>query len=191
MFVYNVSEGISLKLLETRHSEQFFDLVRKNFDRLAVWCPWLGRTETLEAARDFLQDKIDRFAAGNGFTAGVFFGERLAGVIALEYIDRANSATEIGYWLDAAAEGRGVVTACCRVLLGFAFDELKLDRVQIRCASENLRSRAIPRKLGFRQEGTLRQCERLPDRVVDLVVYGMLREEWIELRTSRVAASVA
>ena len=103
--------------------------------------------------------------------------------MALEYIDRVNKVTEIGYWLDEHAVGRGLVTNACRRFIDHAFANLNLERVQIRCASENLRSRAIPEKLGFTQEGVLRRCERLHDRIVDLVVYEIRKGEWT-LRTS-------
>jgi ribosomal-protein-serine acetyltransferase len=86
--------------------------------------------------------------------------------------------TEIGYWIDGDAEGKGLAIEACRSIIAYAFSDLGLRRVQIRCANENHRSRAIPEKLGFREEGIIRQCERLRDRTVDLVIYGMLSEEW-------------
>jgi ribosomal-protein-serine acetyltransferase len=50
--------------------------------------------------------------------------------------------------------------------------------MEIRCEPENRRSRAIPERLGFREEGTLREVQRIGDRRTDLVVYGMLAPEW-------------
>jgi ribosomal-protein-serine acetyltransferase len=180
MFVFPLWDRAELRLLETRHADEFFQLVKKNFNRLALWCPWLDRVATADATRAFLRDKIDRFAAGNGFTSGVFLEGRIVGVVALEYVDSVNLTTEIGYWLDSEVEGKGLVINSSRALIDHAFDDLKLRRVQIRCATENRRSRAIPEKLGFVQEGIIRSCESLPDRNVDLVVYGMLAEEWRE-----------
>lgn len=178
MFACQINEGIKIGIIEQRQAEEFFGLVQRNYERLLTWCPWLGEVETVEKTRMFIRNKIERFADGNGFTAGFFQNEKLIGVIALEYIDHANRITEIGYWLDVEAEGLGLITKACSVLIEYAFDKLKLNRVQIRCASENIRSRAIPEKLGFVQEGVVRQCEVLHDRAVDLVIYGLLADEW-------------
>jgi ribosomal-protein-serine acetyltransferase len=64
------------------------------------------------------------------------------------------------------------------VLIDYAFNELGLNRLVISCASENKKSRAIAERLGFEQEGVLRQSDWLVDRFVDQVVYGALAGEW-------------
>ena len=178
MFNCKLSEGAELRLLEERHAEELFTLINRNHERLVVWVPWLGSSGSLEQTRDFIKRKLQRLADNNGFAAGIWHEGALAGEIALDYIDWPNCITEIGYWLDSSAEGRGLVTKACRSLIAYAFGELGLNRVQIRCAAENWRSRAIPEKLGFTQEGIVRQAERLHDRYVDLVIYGMLAAEW-------------
>jgi ribosomal-protein-serine acetyltransferase len=48
----------------------------------------------------------------------------------------------------------------------------------MRCAVENKKSRKIPERLGFREEGTIRQAEWLHEHFIDLVIYGMLASEW-------------
>lgn len=178
MFSYKLDTNTKIGLIEERHAEEFFALVQRNQERLLHWCPWLGEVGTIEKTREFLKSKLERFANGNGFTAGFFENGALIGVIALEYVDRANRVTEIGYWLSAETEGKGLIIRSCPVLIDYAFSQLKLQRIQIRCASENVRSRVIPEKLGFRQEGVLRQTEKLHNRFVDLVVYGILADEW-------------
>ena len=114
----------------------------------------------------------------NGFVAGLWHCGQLAGVIGYAGIDWPNRTTGIGYWLGAAFQGRGLVTKACRALIAYAFTELKLNRVEIRCAPGNQKSCAIPKRLGFTEEGTLREVEWLYDHFVDLVVYGMLASEW-------------
>lgn len=178
MFFCQISQTVELRILGERHTQEFFDLVQKNYDRLLHSCPWMDQVDSVEKTGVFIRSKLTKFASGDGFTAGFFEKGNLIGVIALEYIDHVNRTTEIGYWLDADAEGRGLVRAASRVLIDHAFTDLRLERIQIRCASENIRSRAIPEKLGFSQEGVIRRCERLHDRTVDLVIYGLLETEW-------------
>jgi len=178
MFVYKLSDEAELRLLEERHAEELFTLINRNHERLLMWVPWLDNTDSVEHTRDFIKRKLQQLADNNGFVTGIWYKGALAGEIAFDYIDWSNRMTEIGYWLDAEVEGKGLVTKACRVLIAHAFDNLGLNRVQIRCATENLRSRAIPEKLGFTQEGVLRQVERLHDRYVGLVTYGMLANEW-------------
>ena len=178
MFNHKLSDDAELRLLEERHAEELFALINRNHERLLVWVPWLSSTDSLEHTRGFIKRKLQRFADNNGFAAGIWYQGALAGEIELDYVDWSNRITEIGYWVGADVEGKGLVTKACRVLIAHAFDNLGLNRVQIRCATENLRSRAIPEKLGFKQEGILRQVERLHDRYVDLVIYGMLAHEW-------------
>jgi ribosomal-protein-serine acetyltransferase len=178
MFVCQFSESIKYTILETRHAGEFFRPVRQNYDRLLVWCPWLGRVRSIESTRLFLREKLQRFTDSNGFTAGVFDGGNLVDVIAFEYIDEPNSITEIGYWLDSYAEVKGLVIRSCRAVIDHALHELKLGRIQIRCATENRLGRTVAGKLGFPQEGIIRLFERLYDRTVNLVVYGMLSDEW-------------
>ncbi len=68
--------------------------------------------------------------------------------------------------------------AACRVLIDHAFDSLKLNRVEMHCGVENKKSRKIAEKLGFREEGVIRQSGWLHDHFVDYVIYGMLSSEW-------------
>jgi len=70
------------------------------------------------------------------------------------------------------------MTKTAGALTEYALNELKLNKVEIRAAVENQKSRNIPERLGFIQEGTIRRGEWLYDHYVDTVVYGMLREEW-------------
>lgn len=76
------------------------------------------------------------------------------------------------------------MTKSCAALLALCFTALDLERVEIRAAVDNSKSRAIPKRLGFVEEGCIRQGEYLYDKYVDLVVYGQLKKEWQALQKS-------
>lgn len=101
-----------------------------------------------------------------------------AGLISLKEIDNLNAKAEIGYWLDAAMTGKGIMTRSCKALISYAFDELRLNRVCIKTAVANKKSAAIPFSLGFLPEGTERAGELLNNKFKDLLVYSILKHEW-------------
>jgi ribosomal-protein-serine acetyltransferase len=93
-------------------------------------------------------------------------------------IDWLNRRSSIGYWLARDEQGRGTMTEAVRAHLDHAFGTWRLNRILIQAAVENARSRAIPERLGFREEGVLREVERVGDRMLDGVVYAMLAADW-------------
>jgi ribosomal-protein-serine acetyltransferase len=102
----------------------------------------------------------------------------MAGQIGYNYFNSIDRRTELGFWLGKEFEGRGLITRACTALIDNAFDKLSMNRIEIRCGADNLKSRRIPEKLGFKLEGTARQSEWLHDRFVDLAIYAMLSSEW-------------
>lgn len=99
-------------------------------------------------------------------------------MVGFRSVDWRNRSTTIGYWLAADAQGRGTMTTAVRALVDHAFAEWNLHRIELQCAPANHRSRAIPERLGFREEATLRETEWVGGRYLDRVVYGMLTTEW-------------
>jgi len=178
MFAHTLNDITELRMLEQQHAQELFVLIQQNRGRLRQWVPWLHRTSSFERTQCYIRDHLDRYADNNGFAAGIWFKGQLAGEIRYEYIDWQNKTTEIGYWVGQDFEGKGLVIESCKKFVAYAFECLKLNRVQIRCATENERSRAIPERLGFTEEGILRQSEWLERGFVDLVVYGLLADEW-------------
>ena len=185
MFSFRIDDEVELRLFEERHAEQFYALTEQNRAHLRAWLPWVDGTTSPEDTRAFIKGALQQFAHNNGFQAGIWVAGAPAGAIGFHYLDWTNRKTELGYWLGDAFQGRGVMTRACRALVDYAFDELDLQRVEIRCAVENMRSRAIPERLDFRQEGVLRQAEWLYDHFVDVVVYSVLAREWRSVAEER------
>jgi RimJ/RimL family protein N-acetyltransferase len=86
---------------------------------------------------------------------------------------------EIGYWIRNQGEGRGFVTEATALIAAFAFDSLHAQRVLIRCDARNLRSAAVPRRLGFVHEATLRnECRRSDGTLRDTFEFGITPDDY-------------
>src|SRR5208282_3294915 len=121
---------------------------------------------------------LEHLAANTGFTMGIWWEGRLAGIIGAGNIDWENRSAIIGYSLGESYQGKGLMTGACRALVDYLFAELKLHRIEIRCATDNPKSCAIPKRLGFSKEGVLRQAQAFDDRFLDIEVYGLLADDW-------------
>ena len=173
-----IDGDILLKPVECRDGEELFSLANANRFYLRQWLPWLDSTQSVKDTTKFIEESQKQLEQKSALVVGVHYHGKIAGVIGFHNFNWLNRSTTMGYWLAENLQGRGLMTRSCRDLINFAFNELKLNRVEIRCAVENARSRTIPERLGFQNEGTLRDGEWLYDRFVDLVVYGMLVREW-------------
>ena len=178
MFVYEVDEELTLKMMNSMNAERLFELTDRSRDYLKEWLPWLDHTTKVEHSKQFIEQAFQLHADRRALISGIFFRGELVGVISFNQFDWTNRIGYIGYWLGQDYQGKGITTRAVQALIDYGFDVLNLNRIDIRAAVENKASRAIPERLGFKQEGLLRQTEWLYDHYVDHVVYGMLAHEW-------------
>lgn len=173
-----VDEDTSLCMLEERHAQELYDLVDANRAHLRAWLPWVDYEKSVEDSRTFIKHTLQQFASNEGFQLGIWYQEQLAGVIGYHAINWSSRKVEIGYWLAESFQGKGLMTKACKTLVTYAFGELGLNKVSIECATGNNRSCAIPKRLGFTQEGILRDSEWLYDHYADHFIFGMLARDW-------------
>jgi ribosomal-protein-serine acetyltransferase len=165
-----ISEGLCLRLLEEEDALELHGLIEANREYLARWLPW-AESQTLVDSEDFIARSRDQVVGNDGFQGALVRDGAIIGMAGFPAVDWAHRSASIGYWLAEGQQGRGMMTAVVRRLVTHALTSWSLDRVEIRVAAENRRSRAIPERLGFVQEGILREAELVGDRHLDLVVY--------------------
>lgn len=170
----DLGDGAEIRLLEVDDAEEVFALVDAERERLRIWMPWVDTTKGPAEVRTYIETNrsTDSLDALGIYVDGAYVGG--CGLMT----DRGDVDIEVGYWIGSSHEGRGLATRATRGLIGHAFGELGRHRVTICVAPENTRSRAIPERLGFVQEGVLREAGRTGGGLVDLVVYGLLDREW-------------
>lgn len=178
MFHLKIDSELELRLFEPLHAKALSALIEKNRKYLRQWLPWLDINKGLKDTQAFIENSVKEYKTKKSVVTGIWCRGKLAGVASLVVIDWMHKWTVIGYWISEEMQGKGLVTKSSRSLIDYAFHDLKLNRVEIRCATENQKSRAVIERLGLKKEGIKRQSEWLYDHFVDALVYSVLAEEW-------------
>ena len=154
--------------------------VSENVEHLRPWMPWVyAEPEPLDAKVQRLKRFRGLFDLGQDFVYGIFNPEntKLLGGTGL-HTRLGESQLEIGYWVHKDFINQGLVTESTAALIKAAFELLHVHRLEIHCDPGNTASAAIPRKLGFTHEGTLRAKTRFLDHWSDSMIWGLLDTEY-------------
>ncbi|MFG6113748.1 GNAT family N-acetyltransferase [Halobacillus sp. MO56] len=178
MFTFKIDEEISLKLPEVSDAERVFELTDRSRHYLREWLPWVDGTKKVADTKSFIQLTRRGYIDNKSMTTFIMYKGEIVGTAGFNEIDWTNKIAYIGYWLGEEYQGNGIMTRVAKALTDYAFKELGMNRVDIKAAAGNKKSRAVPERLGYVEEGRIRQAEWLYDHYVDHVVYGMLAEEW-------------
>ncbi len=167
-----------LRQLAEEDAIDIFKTIDSQRAYLGRWLPFVEHTKELTDTETFVDSVVnapkDRFE----YLFTIRKKDMFAGLIGFKGTDWQNRKTEIGYWLSQSFQKQGIITRTVEKLCHFAFHELQLNRVQIKCAVENAASIAIPKRLGFLFEGIERDGELLTGHIyTDLVVYSKLKSD--------------
>lgn len=174
--ILNVDKNIVLKQLELTDTPDIFNTIDTQREHLGPWLPFVETTKQLSDTHAFVESVVNSPKDRMEYTFTIRVNGRMAGLIGFKATDRANKKTEIGYWLSRDFLGRGIMSRSVSTLCDFAFRELDINRIQIKCALANTPSRNIPQRLGFHLEGIERAGELLTGGVfTDLAVYSRLK----------------
>ena len=173
-----INPELTLRTITLEDAEAVFALTDNSRDYLREWLPWLDFTKELSDTISYIEGCIAGYEAKSSLSLVIMFRDEIVGIAGFNTINNGNKTAAIGYWLGKDAQGHGIMTKTVQALIQYAFDELQLNKVEIRAAVGNTKSRAIPERLNFTTEGTIRAAEWLYDHYVDHVVYGMLASEW-------------
>jgi ribosomal-protein-serine acetyltransferase len=155
--------------------EEIWAVVSADRERLGEWMPWVEGNTSIDVQRGWLENVLADSEGLEG--CGIFVAGKLAGGIGLRW-DPFGIAGEMGYWVRQPFEGRGLITRAVREFTRLGFEHVGLNRVVIRAGVENVRSRAVPERLGYVEEGIERGGGRGLGGFYDIVVYSMLADEW-------------
>jgi len=173
-----IGDEIILRRFVEQDIDTIYAVVDRNKDHLMEFMHWMVPDYSREMAQEFFERSTKAADTTESLGFGIFRDTDLLGSIGFVHFDELAGKTEIGYWIDQGEEGKGIVSAACKTLIDFAFDELGMNRIEIRCSAENTRSAAIPKRFGFKHEGHLREAEFRNGKLHDFLVFGLLKAEW-------------
>lgn len=156
------------------------DSVRESVEHLKPWMPWAhNEPEPFEEKAKRVLYFRGSFDMQKDYVYGIFNREetRLLGGTGL-HTRLGENQLEIGYWIHKDFVKQGLVTESTAALIKVAFEIVHVHRIEIHCDPRNLASAAVPRKLGFTHEGTLRAKTPFLDRWSDSMVWGLLDSEY-------------
>ena len=180
MVTFTIDNEIILRPFKNEDAKKIVTAVTENYDHLRAFLHWVVPEYDLSFAIEFIAQSRRGAEERTSIGFGIFERENLIGSIGFVNFNWPSKRAEIGYWIAKDHEGKGIITKSCKLLLNYAFGDLKLNRIEIRCAAENVRSRAVPERLGFTREAVLRQSLWRHDRFYDMVIYGILKDEWLQ-----------
>ncbi|PJN51980.1 GNAT family N-acetyltransferase [Bacillus mycoides] len=180
MLIHKIDEEVSLRMFNEGDAEEFYNLIISSKSYLKEWLGWIDYIESPEDTVKNIKARLKEFMENGGYpkSFAIIYKGGIAGTIGFNDINKANKIGIVGYWLGENFQGKGIMTKALKTLIDYGFKELALNKIEISIAVENKKSRALPERFGFVEEGKLRQAEWLYDHYVDHVVYGLLAAEW-------------
>ncbi|HWC10582.1 MAG TPA: GNAT family protein [Acidimicrobiales bacterium] len=177
---------VLLRPLVSTDFPQWREVRRRNGEWLLKWEPQPPKgnpddTADLAAFAARCGARQREWQLGTGYGFGIFVDDHLAGEINLSGVQRGPFQNAyVGYWIDEARAGRGYVPESLVVASRFAFEDLRLHRLQVAIIPRNRPSRRVVEKLGLRDEGTALRYLAINGVWEDHVRYAITAEEWEE-----------
>ncbi len=170
-----VDKNIRMEAIKLSMAQEIFDTIQRDRNYLKKWLPFVELTEKITDTERFIQSILNQSESKKDEVYSIWFNEEFAGLIGFKETDWLNRKTELGYWLSEKMQGKGIITKCIEKLIRYIFQKLKLNRIQIKIAVGNVKSAAIPKRLGFQFEGIEREGEKHNQKYLDLQVFSLLK----------------
>lgn len=162
-------------------ASEIYSLIDQNRDYLGRFLDFATPEYSLTDAETYARQSRENWGRTGEQSYGIIHSGSCAGTIGMHRFGARNRAVEIGYWLTADLQGRGIMTECVVKMLEMAFDHLGVNQVLISADVDNDRSRNVAERAGFRFDGVTRQwLTNARGELADMARYSILRDEWKE-----------
>lgn len=176
-------EHYLIRVVNMDDLQDYYELIAGNRKRLEdFFAGTVAITQNLADTRTHLLDVTGKWAEQSYYPFVVADTDtgRLIASIQVKNMDKSIPKAELGYYIDTAYEGKGIITKAMQLVIAYCFDELKLAKLLIRTYEGNIGSRRIAEKNGFKLEGIIRRDYKTTGgMVVDSMYYGLINDEYL------------
>jgi len=169
-----VTQDIELRAVEERYTVALHNLVGKNRAVLQPAFDWAQHVGSEEDTRRNVQSNQMLHQRGYAKMFLIFKDDALVGVLSFNTIEPTNKAGYIGYWLDEAHQGQGILSQSLQAFMRYYAERGEIRRFVIKCRVANQHSNSVAVRNGFTLEGCLREAEYLNGRFDDVNIYGRI-----------------
>lgn len=158
---------------------EHYQLVRENRNHLRPWLRWVDAHTKEAHSLDYIRYTHAQQDTQQALMLGIFETEKLIGEVGMHLWEQELKKAQIGYWIAATHQGKGILNACLSRFFQYIFDHLGMNKLEVRFVPSNIRSAQLAERMGCKIEGVLRDSYFVNGRLENLVVTGILKKEWM------------
>ena len=175
-----IDDRLQLRTYAVADAQELFDAVNNSRKHLNPWLEWVSKTTKPEHSLQFIQQSLHQLNMQEALALGIFEHDKIIGGIGMHAWDQETKRAQIGYWISSEYEGRGIISRSMVKFVEFLFDKIGLNKIEIHFLQANKRSTKVAERLGFKVEGIIRQSIMRNGMPEDVVIAGLLRNEWLQ-----------
>jgi len=159
--------------------ESLYKAVRESVDEVSSWMPWCHADYAIEESRTWVESRAKAWEEGAAYDFTITDARDgcFLGGCGLNHVDPANGNANLGYWVRTGRTRQEVATTATRLLAGFGFSELGLNRIEILAATRSGASQRVAEKAGATREGVLRNRLVVREEVHDAVIFSFVPKD--------------
>lgn len=173
-----IDDDLLLRSYQLEDAPELFKAVDNSRAHLRKWLAWVDSTTRPEHSQQFIQQSLTAQNKQEALALGIFYKQELIGGIGMHAWDHHLKKAQIGYWIKKEFEGKGIVSSCLVRFVDFLFDKVGLNKIEVQFLTDNTRSAQVAERLGCTIEGVIRDGAILNGQFRDIVLSGLLKNEW-------------
>ena len=181
------NDSLLLRPYAVMDTKVLYEAVRESINDISPWMPWCNENYAIDDSKKWIECSINAWSNGTEYNFAIIdrTDSTFIGGCGLNNIDKNHHIANLGYWVRNSRKRAGIASSVVELLARFAFEEQKLNRVEIIPAIGNQASQRVTIKAGATKEGILRKRIVVRDKIYDGIMFSIISKDLGERFTSR------